>query len=122
MSYNFYRILHLFSVFGVMLSLGGMAIYVASGGTRASFTSRKFVSIIHGIGLFFIVVGGFGLLARLGLTQSLPGWILAKLCIWLILGGLPTLIYKKPQFARPIFILIWVLGGVAATLALTKPF
>lgn len=122
MSYNFYRILHLFSIFGVMLSLGGMAIYIAAGGVKASFQARKFVSMVHGIGLFLALVGGFGLLARLGLVQGLPGWAIAKIVIWLILGGLPTLIYKKPNLAKPVFILIWILGGCAAFLALEKPF
>ncbi len=122
MSYEFYRVLHLFSVFGVTLSLGGMCIYMAAGGTRASFSTRKFVGIIHGIGLFIALVGGFGLLARLGLVQGLPGWAMAKIVLWIILGGLPTLIYKKPQYAKAIFITVWVLTGVATYIARYKPF
>ncbi len=107
---------------GVFLSMGGMAIYMSAGGTKASFGTRKFVSIVHGIALFMVLVGGFGLLARLGLVQSLPGWVIAKLIIWIIIGGLPTLIYKKPKYAKHIFIAIWVLGAIAATLARLKPF
>lgn len=122
MSYTFYRILHLIAVFGVLLSLGGMSVYMAAGGNRASFAVRKFIAVIHGSALFLVLVGGFGLLARLGMVQGMPGWAMAKLVIWIILGGLPTLIYKKPQFAKHIFILVWVLGGLAATLALLKPF
>jgi hypothetical protein len=122
MSYEFYRVLHLFSVFGVTLSLGGMTIFMAAGGSKASFTARKFVAVIHGIGLFLALVGGFGLLARLGLVQGLPGWAIAKIVLWLALGGLPVLVYKKPQHAKAIFIGIWLLTGLAAYLARYKPF
>lgn len=105
-----------------MLSLGGAAIYVMAGGAKASFKARKFVGMIHGISLFVIIVAGFGLLARLGLTSGLPGWVIAKLVIWLAIGGIPTLIYKKPQYSKFLFLLIWILGACAATLAITKPF
>lgn len=122
MSYEFYRVLHLFSVFGIALSLGGMTVYMAAGGSKAAFSLRKFVGITHGIGLFIALVGGFGLLARLGLVQGLPGWAIAKLVLWTALGGLPTLIYKKPQHAKALFVAIWLLTGVAAYLARYKPF
>lgn len=122
MSYEFYRVLHLFSVFGVALSLGGMTIYMAAGGSRAAFSTRKFVGAMHGIGLFLTLVGGFGLLARLGLVQGMPGWAIAKLVLWIALGGLPALIYRKPQYAKTLFITIWLLTGVAAYLARYKPF
>lgn len=122
MTYEFYRVLHLFSISGIALSLGGMSIYMAAGGSKAAFKIRKFVMMVHGLGLFLTLVGGFGLLARLGLVQGLPGWSIAKLVIWLILGGLPALIFKKPQHAKTIFIAVWVVIGVAAYLARYKPF
>lgn len=122
MSYEFYRILHLIGIFGVLLSLGGMAIFVSTGGSRSSFGARKLVGMIHGIGLFLVILAGFGLLARLGLTSGMPGWVIAKIVIWLALGGIPTLIYKKPQQAKLWFFAIWILGACAAVLAIIKPF
>lgn len=120
MSYEFYRILHLIGIFGLMLSLGGMAVHIMNGGNRASFTARKFLGALHGVSLFIVIVAGFGLIARLGV--GFPGWVIAKLVIWLILGGLPAMIYKKPNLSKILFFLVWVLGGCAAVLAIAKPF
>src|SRR6476659_8272466 len=107
MSYEFYRILHVIGIFGLMLSLGGMSIYMMSGGTRASFTARKLLGAIHGVSLLIILVTGFGLIARLGV--GFPGWAITKLFIWLVLGGLPGLIYKKPSLSKVLFFVIWIL-------------
>jgi hypothetical protein len=81
------------------------------------------VSAGHGIGLFLVLLGGFGMLARLELVSGgLPGWVWAKLAIWLTLGGLMVLPYRRPQFARAVFLAVPTLGLIAALLALTKPF
>lgn len=121
MSIEFYKVLHLVGIFTVILSLGGMCLHVISGGTR-DYAGRKWSAIFHGIGLLISLVAGFGLLAKEGFMQALPGWAIAKLIIWLILGGLPALIYRKPQLARAFWILILAFGGTAVWLVIYKPF
>lgn len=77
------------------MALGGVTLHVLNGGTK-EFANRKMIAITHGIGLFLILLGGFGMLARLGIIWPWPGWIVAKFIIWLAYGGLLTLVYKKP--------------------------
>jgi hypothetical protein len=118
-----YKLIHLFGVFLIVVSLGGAAIHAANAGTRQTSLTRRLVSAGHGIGLFLVLLGGFGMLARLELVSSgLPGWVWAKLGIWLLMGALMVLPYRRPQLARAVFLTVPTLGLIAALLALTKPF
>ena len=122
MPIEFYKVLHLIGIFTVILSLGGMCLHVISGGTR-DFAGRKWAAIFHGVGLLIVFVAGFGLLAKEGITQAgMPGWVIGKLVIWLILGGAPALIYRQPKMAKLFWILILAFSAVAAWLAIYKPF
>lgn len=120
MPYEFYKVLHLVGIFMIIVSLGGLCLHVMNGGTREHH-SRKLVAILHGIGMFVALVGGFGLLARLGLAREWPLWATAKLIIWLILGGLPAFIYRKPQLAKLFWASIIAFAGLAAYFAIYKP-
>lgn len=121
MSYEFYKVLHLLGIFMVIITLGGMIIHVANGGTR-DFPLRKRIGMVHGIGLLFALIGGFGLLARLGLTNGLPAWALVKLGVWFALGGLPALVYRKASLAKLFMPTVVLLSAFAAWLAIYKPF
>jgi hypothetical protein len=46
----------------------------------------------------------------------------ARLAVWLLLGAVMVLVYRRPQSARGVFLALPILGLVAALLALTKPF
>jgi len=118
-SYNVYKLAHLLGVIVLFLSLGGLTIDAIWGDRRGS---RAQIMATHGIGLFIILLGGFGMLARLGITGGLPGWIWGKLLIWVILGGVAALPYRFPALARPLWVLVPLLGLAAAYMALYKPF
>jgi hypothetical protein len=106
-----------------MAALGGAAIHAANAGTRETSLTRRLVSGAHGGALLLILVGGFGMFARLEIVSGgFPGWVLAKLGVWLLMGALMALLYRRPQAARGVFLALPVLGLVAALLALTKPF
>jgi hypothetical protein len=122
-SYQFYLVLHFTGVFLILFSLGGVALHVINGGTR-EYPARKWAAMGHGIGLLIALVGGFGLLARLGIMhggQGLPLWIWVKLCVWLALGAAPVLLYRQRQLSKVWWFLILVLGMLAATMAIYKP-
>lgn len=121
MSYGFYKVLHLVSIMALYLALGAMIFHMMSGGSK-KFPKKKFLMITHGVALFFILLAGFGLLARLSIVQMpWPLWVWLKLAVWLSLGGITTLIYRKPKIAATLWVITFVLGGLAAYLANYKP-
>lgn len=121
-SYEAYKVLHLLSVMLLFLCFGGLALYVAGGGSRAANPNRKLIAALHGTATFLVLLGGFGLLARLGVIQGgFPLWVWIKLAVWLLLALAVVLPYRRPELARPLFLLYPVLGGVAAWAAVYKP-
>lgn len=122
-SYQVYKIVHLVGMFALFTVLGGIALHALNGGTRASNTGRKLIGAMHGLALFIILLGGFGMLARLGLVHGmLPGWVLAKIAIWIALPVLGLVAYRKPAAAKVLLVALPLLGGLAAWIALYKPF
>jgi hypothetical protein len=123
-SYQAYKVIHLIGIFLALAALAGLALAVANGATKQTNSARKLISVSHGVGLLAILVGGFGLLARLGVIggSGFPGWVWAKLAIWVLVGGLLVVPYRRPDLARLVFIAVPVLGGLAAWLAIFKPF
>lgn len=121
MPYEFYKIIH---ITGLILVFSGLisVLTVGMAGVELSGRLKKFGFITHGVGLVFMLVSGFGLMARLGMVQSMPTWIYFKLLIWLVLGGMISLAKRKGYIGWPLFILFLGLGVTAATLAITKPW
>jgi hypothetical protein len=122
LSYQFYNLLHIIGLALLMVGLGGMASAAAVTGATAR-AGRRPVMILHGVGLFLILLGGFGMLARIGIMHGagFPGWIWAKLIIWLSLGAAAALPYRYPRSARPMLLVVPALAGLAAYMAIYKP-
>ncbi len=117
-----YRLLHLGGLFAMFMALGGIALHAHNGGTRASNMGRKLTAVLHGAALFLILLGGFGMLARLQLAQDgLPPWVYLKLAIWAVMALMGTLLYRSPSTARWMLVALPMLGMVAAWIGLTKP-
>jgi uncharacterized membrane protein SirB2 len=121
MPYEFYKVLHLIGIMFLFFSVGGMVLHGMNGGTKESNGSRKWLVIGHGVSLVVILVAGFGLLARLGLTQGFPLWVWPKLAIWLAMGAVIALAYRGQAVAKALWVAIPLLGAVAAWLAIYKP-
>ncbi|HUF14094.1 MAG TPA: hypothetical protein VMN78_13400 [Longimicrobiales bacterium] len=133
-SYGVYRLLHFFGIFLLLTALGGAVMRAMLGGTRTAAATpggdgadeaaakrlRRLIGISHGVALFLILLGGFGMLARLDI--GMPGWIIGKLGIWLVLGGLLAAANRMAGRARVLWFAIPVLGLLAAWLAYTRPF
>ena len=132
-SYGVYRLIHFFGIFLLLTALGGAVMRSILGGARPAAVEpatggtddevarrlRRLIGISHGVALFLILLGGFGMLARLDI--GMPAWIWAKLGVWLLLGGLIAAANRLGARARTLWIAIPVLALVAAWLAYTKP-
>jgi len=116
----FYKSLHIFGLFLSFTSLGGVAVHAANGGTKATSTTRSLTASVFGVGMLLALAGGFGQAARLGMTNTaiFPGWLWAKIAIWVIVAVLSILPYRIPALAKPIYLLVPVLGGLGSYLAI----
>ena len=121
-SHPFYNVVHIVGLVLLMAGLGGMASLGATG--QRSGWSRRLVAAFHGLGVFLVLLGGFGMLARLGIVRgtSWPGWVWAKVVVWGVLAAAALLPYRFPRTALPIMLLLPLLGGFAAYVAIYKPF
>lgn len=117
-----YKVIHLLGIMMLFLSFGGVIVYAINGGARETNAWRKPAAITHGIGLLLALVGGFGLLARLGIGWPWPGWVIAKLIIWLIFAAVVGMAARRPAMGKALWWLLLILGGIAAYLAGAKPF
>lgn len=120
-SYEFYKNLHLLGIFMLFLSLGGLVAHRINGGQRQS-PWRRSIALTHGFGMTFVLIAGFGMMARLGVSWPYPGWIWLKFSIWLFFGGSMAFAYRMPATLKALWFTLLGLGGVAAFLAIYKPF
>ena len=124
--YAAYKVVHYAGVFLLLAALSAaLARVSALRGERADPEdpwARRLIAA-HGAGLFLILLGGFGMLARLEVTEglSLPTWIWAKLGIWVALGLLVAARRSHRGSTRAL-LLVPVLAALAGWIALYKPF
>ncbi len=121
MSYEFYKIFHIIGLLVTVFGLFGMAVVSWNQSTLRPQLKKTFM-MSHGVGLFLLIVAGFGMAAKLGLMKNLPHWIYGKLVIWVLVGGLVALIKRKPEKSALWIILTFALVISAAILAIEKPF
>jgi hypothetical protein len=123
MPYEVYKLIHFVGLFTALAVLAATSMHVLRGGTRADNPYRRAFGIAHGVALFLVLLGGFGMLARLGVMHgALPGWVYAKLVIWLTFAGALFLAYRSPPSARVLLILLPLLAALGGAIALYKPF
>jgi hypothetical protein len=109
-SYSVYLLLHLTGIALALLSIGALSQQVAE--------KKKLYSITHGISLFLILLGGFGLMARTGISHAdMPAWIYIKLLIWLIFGASIAIFKRLPQLSQYMWWATWGLFVIAAYVA-----
>ena len=121
MSYSFYKILHLGSLLALFLCLGALVLMAMD--SKEVQKHRKFFSIAHGILTLVIFVAGFGLMARLQMMgQSWPGWIHAKLGLWVFVAASPFLIKRRILPPMVMIGAFAAIGFAGAYIAGVKPF
>lgn len=132
MSYPVYKIIHLLGMFTLLVALAGLcaraAWAMASAGAAsqgsATVPGKRLLVVLHGVGLFLVLLGGFGMMARLGLTHGIafPAWIWIKIGIWLVAGGLVVVPKRRPGWSVPLLVALPLLAALAGAVALYKPF
>ncbi|CAN5896372.1 hypothetical protein BH23GEM9_BH23GEM9_34370 [soil metagenome] len=122
MPYAVYKLIHLLGIFVLLTTLALPCMHLLHGGTRANFPRRRLLAVAHGVASFLILLGGFGMLARLGIVHlGLPGWILLKLGIWLVLSAALVLVLRARSGARAMIVGAPLLALLAAAIAIYKP-
>lgn len=134
MSFVFYKVLHFIGIITLFLGFGMMLASVAAGKQKGT-PERRNSSILHGVGLLLILLGGFGMAAKakLGMvpapeeameaaSQGLPNWFWVKVGIWAFFGGASALITKKANLGKLWLTIILVLGTISIYLGVAQPF
>lgn len=114
-----YKIIHILGILMLFMSVGGLLTKTIIGESNSK-QWRKQLTINHGVGLLLILFGGFGMMAKLGILWPIPVWVIAKLVIWVMLGGLLVLILKS-SISKLLWYLVILLGVLAAYLGIVKP-
>ncbi|MEX2528926.1 MAG: hypothetical protein WEA09_14940 [Gemmatimonadota bacterium] len=120
MSYFTYKVIHYLGIFILVTSLGAALGQLAV--EREGLRRRWWVA--HGVGLFLVLLGGFGLLARIGVEHGelFPGWVWLKLAIWVTMGGILWVARRKRSWSMALLALVPLLAALAGYTGLMKPF
>lgn len=113
MSYQFYKVLHVASLFMLFTSLAAVAFLPTD--------KRKPWVALHGAASLVIFVAGFGLLAKIGAMKAFPSWAVVKIVIWLALAAMPIILRKKPGMALQLLLATVLLGAIGSYTAVNKP-
>lgn len=79
------------------------------------------IMMVTGICSLLALVGGFGLLAKLG-YEFTAGWVIIKLVAWLGIAGLSGMAFKQPSKAGTYSLIATVLVAAAVYAVYFKPF
>lgn len=123
LSHQFYNVTHVVGIILLMAALGGAALHAMTRGANGDPSARRLLAAMHGVGVLLILVGGFGMLARIGAMHGagFPGWVWVKLVVWGVLAAAIAIPPRRPGLARPLLLALPILGGIAAYMAIYKP-
>ncbi len=119
MPYLLYKVLHYLGLF-VLVTTSATALARGARPDLVDDPWRKRLGMIHGISAFLVLLGGFGMLARIG--GGMEGWVWAKVLIWVVLGGVLAVARRSPIWSSRLLWIVPLLATLAGVLAYTKPF
>ena len=112
MTYAFYSFLHIASMF-LFVAMTQRAL--AAPKARES-KPLRITAVVGVIGF----VAAFGLLART--SVGWPGWVIAKLVIWIAIAAIPGIVKSKPELAPKMTMVVIALVVAAVYLVVFRPF
>ena len=115
MDYEVYKFIHIVSIV-VFFGIAGASVLAGK--------YSKHEKIITGVSGFFILMGGMGLMARIGIDHGSmwPRWLLVKVLMWVLLVMLVPVFAKKLSPSLKNFYLIIFIASIAVYVAINKPF
>ena len=121
-SYGAYKTVHIIAVLTLFLTLGGL-VFMSLAKTEDKKLMRL-AMILNGVAVLIVLVGGFGLMARLNVQHGAgwPGWLKVKMGLWLAVAFFVMVPKRLPAINRLAWPLVLVLGGLAVYMAVHKPF
>ena len=114
MSQNIYYVVH---VLGIVL----LTAFTFQAFANPDPAKKKTTMMLTGICTVAILVGGFGLKARLGI-EGWPGWLIAKIVIWAAISSMAGMAYRGAGLIGMLRLVTILLVGSAIYLVYTKPF
>lgn len=87
------------------------------------YDTKKLPKIFAGVASLFVLVTGFLLLKRFGISHSgpFPVWVIMKLVIWSLLSIAFPIIFKRLRSLLKVFYLPWIILIImAAAMAIYK--
>ncbi len=117
LDYNVYKVLHIVGLVLVFLGVGAVML-----GARDNGRAPRGAAALHGVGLLIMLLGGFGMMARLEIAFPWPAWLFGKLGVWIVVALLPILARRGVARGLVGVLLAVGLAGVSAWLAIYKPF
>ena len=82
---------------------------------------RKSAMMMTGIFSFVVLLGGFGLKAKVPVLDW-PGWLIVKIVLWLALSGIAGMVFRRPGMAGMLRLVTILIVAAAVYLVYTKPF
>jgi len=118
-AYDAYRLIHLIGIFSAVAALSLAAVAYR---LEAAAAYRKGVAMVHGGGLLLALIGGFGMLGRMGYGFPIPGWAVLKIVLWVAVGGVLVVAKRRLIPVGSFVALVVALAAIGAAIALYKPF
>jgi len=109
-----YNVIHIAGVIGLFTALGSLI-------ATTKEASNKFGAILHGISMFLILLGGFGMLARLNGSPT-QWYVTIKIVIWFLMGAALFLTKRKLLPNGVMYGIILIAGCVATYLGVWGRF
>ncbi len=119
-SLEFYRWLHVVSLVMIFSGLVGL-LGARFSGQPVSRSFERNMALVHGFGMLFMLIAGFGAMARLNYMNEWPWWIHVKLVAWLFMGVSMALAKRKAKWGAALLAVWLLVAGLGAYLGIFKP-